>query len=90
MVSAGVQLFIIPPIALVQYARITYKPGMLLGKRFITGPLMGEVVEYRERFKDLHEKVHWTMWDKFGTIKHKAVENYATFNYSATPPEGYL
>ena len=56
----------------------SFIPGVTKGKNFITASMLGDT-PYKEEYKDLHKKVHWTMWDKFDHIPHSV--NYETFDY---------
>lgn len=56
-------------------------PGILKDKGFISPSNIGEGnKELFLKYKDLHEKVHWTMWDKFDRISHNMID-YNTFVY---------
>ena len=59
----------------------SFIPGITKGKNYISPSNIGEVNEkFLEIWKDIHKKVHWTMWDKFDKISHKNLD-YNTFDY---------
>lgn len=66
----------------------SFIPGMLKGKNFITPSMLGDFAKkeftimidnFEEEFKNLHKKVHWTMWDSFNCIPHSI--DYEKFDY---------
>lgn len=60
----------------------SFSPGLTKGKNFISHNLIGDHPELTEKkYKDLSQKVHWTMWDKHDIIKHSEIPDYNTFDY---------
>ena len=66
----------------------SFIPGLLKGKNFITPTMLGGfankgyksiVDNYGEEFDNIHEKVHWTMWNKQDFVPHQC--DYNTFIY---------
>lgn len=57
----------------------SFIPGVVKGKDYISSSMFGNIKVDYEKYKDLHKKVHWTMWDKFDYVPHP--EDYKTFDY---------
>ena len=55
----------------------SFIPGITKDKDFISPSLFGE--NPSKGFEDLHNMVHWTMWDKFDKISHNV--DYETYIY---------
>ena len=58
----------------------SFIPGMVKGKNFISPCNIGEKKELYDKYKNLHQEVHWTMWDKFDVVWQKNID-YKTFDY---------
>lgn len=59
----------------------SFVPGMVKGKNFISPCNIGEKKELYDKYKNLHQEVHWTMWDKFDVVWQKNID-YRTFDYN--------
>ena len=60
----------------------SFSTGLTKGKNFISHNLIGDHPELTEnKYKDLSQKVHWTMWDKHNIIKHNEIPDYNIFDY---------